>query len=65
MVLTIGFVIIFMGLFAFGFYWLARINIELREHTKRRHKHYRKIEKITRELIDDTPIDKIKVGGTD
>jgi hypothetical protein len=44
---------------------VKRIDNELNEHTKQRHKHYRKREKATRDLMDDTPINEIKVGGTD
>jgi len=44
---------------------LYEFNTKLNEHTKQRHKHYRKREKATRDLMDDTPINEIKVGGTD
>lgn len=72
MILTLGFAVIFSALFAFSFYFLNQINNELREHTKRRHKHYSKKKmaiEVTNQIdlgnIDDTPIDEIKVGGTD
>jgi hypothetical protein len=60
--------IIFTFLFAFMGYIIYRLNKtdrKLHEHTKQRHKHYRKREKITGNLIDDTPVNEIKVGGTD
>ena len=50
---------------------LYEFNTKLNEHTNTRgtgwgkHRHYRKREKAMESPIDDTPIDKIKVGGTD
>jgi len=66
--------IVFTFLFAFMGYIIYRLNKtdrKLHEHTNTRgtgwgkHRHYRKREKAMESPIDDTPIDKIKVGGTD